>query len=194
LDGLETLLNQRFSKRRKVDGRLLRSKVNLVRYADDFIISGPSKEVLENEVRPLVEQFLQERGLTLSADKTCITHIENGFDFLGQNVRKYDGKLLIKPSKKNVKAFMEKARAIIDANKSASQVNLIGSLNPVIRGWVNYHRHSVATDAFERADFEIWQRLWPSADTQANLTGGFGNDTSTSWGGFLKIIEESPTF
>ena len=160
LDGLERLLDQRFSKRRKVDGRLLRSKVNLVRYADDFIISGPSKEVLENEVRPLVEQFLQERGLTLLAEKTCITHIEDGFDFLGQNLRKYDGKLLIKPSKKNVKAFMEKVRAIIDANKSASQVNLVGLLNPVIRGWVNYHRHSVATDAFERADFEIWRRLW----------------------------------
>jgi len=160
LDGLETLLDQRFSKRRKVGGRLLRPKVNLVRYADDFIITGPSKEVLENEVRPLVEQFLQERGLALSPDKTCITHIENGFDFLGQNLRKYDGKLLIKPSKKNVKAFMEKVRAIIDANKSASQVNLIGLLNPVIRGWVNYHRYIVATDAFERADFEIWRRLW----------------------------------
>ena len=73
-------------------------QVNFVRYADDFIITGKSKELLENEVKPLVENFLKERGLTLSAEKTKATHIEEGFDFLGWNFRKYDGKLLIKPS------------------------------------------------------------------------------------------------
>ena len=77
-----------------------RSQVNLVRYADDFIITSRTKERLENEVKPLVENFLKERGLTLSVEKTKITHIEEGFDFLGWNFRKYDGKLLIKPSKK----------------------------------------------------------------------------------------------
>jgi RNA-directed DNA polymerase len=97
--------------------------------------------MLENEVRPLVEQFLNERGLQLSPEKTCITHIEQGFDFLGQNLRKFDGKLLIKPSKKNMHAFLEKIRGIINANKSTSQEELIHSLNPVIRGWANYHRH-----------------------------------------------------
>jgi RNA-directed DNA polymerase len=79
-------------------------KVNLVRYADDFIITGATKELLENEVKPLVEQFLRDRGLQLSPEKTCITHIEQGFDFLGQNLRKYDGKLLIQPAKKNTHA------------------------------------------------------------------------------------------
>jgi hypothetical protein len=76
--------------------------VNLIRYADDFIITGRTKELLEGEIKPLVEQFLHERGLELSPAKTVITHVEKGFDFLGQNVRKYpNGKLLIKPSKKN---------------------------------------------------------------------------------------------
>ena len=107
-----------------------------VRYADDFIITGDSKELLENEVRPLVEEFLKERGLALSADKTRITHIDEGFDFLGQqHLRKYDGKPLVKPSKKNTHAFLEKVRGIIGANKAVSQTALIRLLNPVIRGW-----------------------------------------------------------
>jgi RNA-directed DNA polymerase len=74
-------------------------KIHLVRYTDDFIISGASKEILEQKVKPLVEGFLRERGLELSQEKTIITHIEKGFDFLGQNVRKYQGKLLIKPAR-----------------------------------------------------------------------------------------------
>ena len=110
-------------------------KINLVRYADDFIITGATKDVLENEVRPLVEQFLSERGLELSPEKTRITHIDQGFDFLGQHLRKFDGKLLITPSKKNTHAFLEKVRGIIGANnKSASQENLIGSAQPCHSG------------------------------------------------------------
>ena len=104
LDGLETWLTRHFPREKWTDGKRWCPKVNLVRYADDFIITGDSKELLENEVRPLVEQFLKDRGLTLSADKTRITHINKGFDFLGQNLRKYDGKPLVKPSKKNTHA------------------------------------------------------------------------------------------
>ena len=114
LDGLEQLLESdlpREAGRERQTG--ISPKVNLIRYADDFIITGATKEVLENEVRPLVEQFLRDRGLQLSPEKTCITHIEQGFDFLGQNLRKYGGKLLIKPSKKNTHAFLEKVREII---------------------------------------------------------------------------------
>ena len=155
LDGLGALLKQRFP-----DVKGIRSKVNLVRYADDFIITGPTKERLETEVRPLVEQFLHERGLQLSPEKTCITHTDEGFDFLGQHLRKFDGKLLIKPSKKNTHAFLEKVRGIIKNNKTARQESLIYLLNPVIRGWTNYHRHIVAKRAFARVDFEIWRSLW----------------------------------
>jgi len=76
LDGLEPLLKETFSKTRKPS-----PQVNLIRYADDFIITGITKELLENEVKPLVEQFLRDRGLQLSPEKTCITHIEQGFVF-----------------------------------------------------------------------------------------------------------------
>ena len=160
LDGLETLLAKHFPKQMRKDGKIWTPKVNLVRYADDFIITGESKEMLEKEVRPLVEQFLEERGLTLSPDKTGITHIDEGFDFLGQNLRKYNGKLLIKPSKKNTRAFLEKVRGLINANKSVTQAKLVGMLNPVIRGWANYHRHVTAAEAFGRVDYEVWRHLW----------------------------------
>jgi RNA-directed DNA polymerase len=159
LDGLETLLKQRFPVKR-IEGMPIQPKINLIRYADDFIITGATKDVLEKEVRPLVEQFLRERGLQLSPEKTCITHIDQGFDFLGQHLRKFDGTLLVKPSKKNTHAFLEKVRGIIDANKSVSQESLIRQLNPVIRGWVNYHRHIVAAKAFHRVDHVVWQQLW----------------------------------
>jgi len=160
LDGLEKRLSEHFPREKWKDGRIWRPKVNLVRYADDFIITGVSKELLENEVRPLVELFLKERGLALSADKTRITHIDEGFDFLGQNLRKYDGKPLVKPSKKNTHALMEKVRGIIEGNKSVSQTLLIGLLNPVIRGWANYHQHCAAKETFDRVDHEIWRALW----------------------------------
>ena len=160
LDGLEKLLAATFPRQGWKNRQRWTPKVNLVRYADDFIITGDSKELLENEVRPLVEQFLQERGLALSADKTRITHIDEGFDFLGQNLRKYDGKPLVKPSKKNTQVFLEKVRGIIDANQSVSQTVLIGQLNPVIRGWANYHQHCAAKETFDRVDHEIWRALW----------------------------------
>jgi RNA-directed DNA polymerase len=83
LDGLQMLLQQRFPMKR-VNGVPVNPKIHLIRYADDFIITGADKAVLENEVKPLVEQFLRDRGLQLSPEKTCITHIGQGFDFLGQ--------------------------------------------------------------------------------------------------------------
>ena len=135
-------------------------KVNFVRYADDFIVTGTSKSMLEQEVKPVIIRFLKERGLTLSEEKTKVTHIEEGFDFLGQNVRKHNGKLLIKPSKKNVKTFLEKVRKVLKANMTAKQESLISLLNPIIRGWANYHRHVVSKETFGWVDHQIWQKLW----------------------------------
>ncbi|MFZ0826943.1 MAG: group II intron reverse transcriptase/maturase [Verrucomicrobiia bacterium] len=169
LDGLERLLKQAFP--RKDFGRKRKKynpKVNLVRYADDFIITGDSRELLENEVRPLVERFLNERGLRLSPDKTRLTHINEGFDFLGQNLRKYGGKLLVRPSQKNTHTFLEKVRTILRENKTTSQENLIWRLNPVILGWVNYHRHIVATRTFRKVDSVMWHCLWRWARRRHN--------------------------
>src|SRR5437016_4644969 len=122
LDGLERQLRKAFPLRTKRGGQSYCPKVNYIRFADDFVITGDSQELLEHEVKPLVEQFMKERGLHLSPEKTLITHIEEGFNFLGQNVRKYKTgkrhKLLIKPSKKNVKTFLQKVRESVKANKA----------------------------------------------------------------------------
>jgi RNA-directed DNA polymerase len=115
---------------------------------------------LEKEVKPLVEQFLRERGLELSQEKTHVTHIEEGFDFLGQNIRKYDGKLLIKPSKKAVQTHLSKIRGIIKDNKTATAGDLIMKLNPIIRGWANYHHHVVSSETFSKVDYAIFKALW----------------------------------
>jgi RNA-directed DNA polymerase len=159
LDGLERVLRTRFVRTGQGRGRY-NPKVNLVRYADDFVITGTSREVLENEVRPLVERFLAERGLQLSPEKTRITHIDEGFDFLGQHLRKYRGKLLVTPSRKNVHAFLEKVRSIIRLNGAASQSDLIYALNRVLLGWCMFHRHIVATRTFRKVDLVLWHRLW----------------------------------
>src|SRR5260221_8193900 len=145
LDGLSQRLLERFPRSKQGNS----PKVNLARYADDFIVTGASKELLEQEVKPFIEAFMKERGLTLSQEKTVITHIEDGFDFLGQQVRKYQsGSVLTTPAKKNVKAFVKKVRGIIEKYRDSSAGQLIVKLNPVIRGWATYHRFGASSKTF----------------------------------------------
>lgn len=152
LSGLEQAVLAAINRRR--------DKVNFSIYADDFIITGSSKEVLETKVKPLVESFLSERGLELSQEKTKITHIDDGFDFLGFNIRKYKGKCIIKPSKKSVKSFLSNIRETIKLNRTAKTENLIHLLNPKIRGWVNHFRYSCAKETFRYIDSQIYVALW----------------------------------
>jgi len=134
-------------------------KVNVVRFADDFVITGSSKELLETKVKPLVEHFLRERGLSLSQEKTKITHIADGFDFLGQHIRDYNGTILVKPARKNVQMLLRKVRGVIKANAQATTGNLIGQLNPIIRGWANFHRHVASKQTFTKVDNAIFLAL-----------------------------------
>lgn len=164
LNGLERELEQHL---RVTLGfrRSEKAKVNVVRYADDFVITGDSKELLEDTVKPWVEQFLRERGLTLSMEKTRVVPIEDGFDFLGWNFRKYrvaggGEKLLIMPSKKNVKAFYTRVSELVENSLSKTKVDiLIKRLNPVLRGWAEYHKGVVAKAAFSRMDHLLYWRL-----------------------------------
>jgi len=162
LDGLERLLKEKYptgTRLKSLGGKY--PAVNCIRYADDFVITGKTKELLEGEIKPLVEQFLRKRGLELSPTKTVVTQVTQGFDFLGQNVRRYsNGKLLIKPSKKNVKRFLAGIRETIKAALGKSAADLINELNPKIRGWPNYHRHVVSKRTFDRVDHLIFYKLW----------------------------------
>jgi RNA-directed DNA polymerase len=160
LDGLDRCLRERFPLRGKGSVRGVAAQVHLIRYADDFIISGNSREVLE-QVKPVVEAFLAERGLVLSPEKTHMTHVSAGFYFLGQNVRRYsNGKLLIKPSRKNIARLLAETKRIVREHRGMTASLLIMRLNPVIRGWASYHRHVVSKRIFARIDYAIFQQIW----------------------------------
>jgi RNA-directed DNA polymerase len=163
LDGLEAAIYKSVNTRiRKYDGcRRNYHKIHFVRYADDFIVTGSSEDILRNVVKPVIIDFLSARGLTLSETKTKITDVYTGFDFLGQNIRKFsNGKLLIRPSKDNFKSVLSKIKLIIKQHWGTPTVVLIRRLNSVITGWTNYHRHIVAYRYFCNLDRFIWFYLW----------------------------------
>ena len=162
LDGLEMAIASRWhvTKRGIIDKRRCNPhKVNFVRYADDFIVTAASEETAK-EIAELINGFLKERGLELSEEKTRITHIDDGFDFLGWNFRKYKGKLLIKPSKKAIDNVTRKISDVIKRAKAWKQENLIDALNPIIIGWSNYHRSVVSAEVFNNLDHRMWNMLW----------------------------------
>ena len=139
LDGMERLIKEKYWSNAKgtIDVRNNKKKVHLVRYADDFVVTGTDIETLE-EIRDLLKEFLAQRGLVLSEEKTKITSIQEGYDFLGWNFRKYRGKMIIKPSNKSVHKVRMTISNTIRNNKTSTQANLIYQLNQVMRGWVNY--------------------------------------------------------
>jgi len=162
LDGMEKVISSVYhvGKNGKIDKtRYNPHKVNFSRYADDFIVTADSKETAK-EIAELIKEFLKERGLELSDEKTHITHIDEGFDFLGWNFRKYRGKLLIKPSKKSIGNITRKIGDVIKRAKAWKQENLINVLNPIITGWSNYHRSAVSKEIFSQLDHIVWNMLW----------------------------------
>jgi RNA-directed DNA polymerase len=131
-----------------------------VRYADDFVVTGATQELLEQKVKPALTAFLIPRGLELSEQKTVLTHIHKGFVFLGHTVRKFGDKLLTTPAKSNVKALRDKIRLCIKSSLGLSQEALLLQLNPLIRGWANYYRHGAAKRTFNRLDHDVFWQLW----------------------------------
>jgi RNA-directed DNA polymerase len=152
LDGMEQAIKASLPRRR--------CRVNFVRYADDFIVTAKSKLILERYVKPAIERFLAERGLQLSPEKTVITHIQDGFTFLGQTFRKTGNVLHITPAQEGVLALQRKVGKLIRKHVSAPMPILIKKLNETLRGWGNYHRHVVASEAFSRIDNHVYEQLW----------------------------------
>jgi RNA-directed DNA polymerase len=152
LDGMQKAIAQ--AVRKKGD------KVNFARYADDFIVTGATKELLEQKVKPALTAFLTPRGLELSEQKTVITHINTGFNFLGHTVRKFGDKLLTTPAKSNVKVLQDKISLCINSAVALSQETLLLKLNPLIRGWANYYRHGASKRTFNRLDHDTFWQLW----------------------------------
>ena len=153
----------------------------LVRYADDFIITCKS-ELEAKQIKKEIAIHLKEKvGLTLSEEKTKITHITQGFNFLGFNFRKYQNKgkrrthlkknktikdkwddyiLLIKPEKAKIKNLLQECKEVLKSSKTVTQKVIILLLNPKLRGWAMYYRHVVSKEVFNRIDYEIWWKLF----------------------------------
>ena len=138
-----------------------KERINMIAYADDFIVTAASKELLIDKVIPILKKALNEVGLELSETKTRITMIEEGFDFLGFNVRKYsNGKVLVKPSKDKVIRFLQEIRELIKKSGEVPTEQLIYRLNQKITGWTNYYRIAVSSKIFARIDSEIYLALY----------------------------------
>ncbi|VAX22528.1 Retron-type RNA-directed DNA polymerase [hydrothermal vent metagenome] len=152
LDGLEQLVKDLTPRR---------TRVNFIRYADDFIVTAKSKKLLEEVIKPEIERFLRERGLELSPEKTIITHIKkDGFTFLGQTFLKTGNKLRITPAKEAIETLIKKVGIIIRNHQNKPMEALVKAINPVLNGWANYHRHVVSSKAFRRVDTDVYGQLW----------------------------------
>ena len=142
----------------------------LVRYADDFVIICKSKTIAV-EIKEAVKRFLHTHiGLRLSEEKTKITHIYKGFNFLGFTIRKYkryannpcvnpsDYVLLITPEKEKIQSILRECIGVMKTHKTATQYSLIRLLNPKVIGWANYYRYVVSSQIFRNIDYILWQR------------------------------------
>ena len=158
LDGLEKALENKFGKGGTSRG--LRYKVHVNRYSDDFYVTGKTKEILEEGVLPTIREFLSQRGLSLSEEKTQIVHINQGFDFLGKNIKKWNGKLIITPSKSSIKEVKAKVKDVIIRYRRACSMKMIKKLNPILKGWVYYHRHTSSSRTFAGLEHYVYTKLW----------------------------------
>jgi len=158
LDGLEKVLEDKFGKGGTYRG--LKYKVHLNRYSDDFYVTGKSKTILEKEALPTIKEFLSQRGLSLSEEKTQIVHIKEGFDFLGKNIRKWNGKPIIVPSKSSSKEIKAKVKDVVMRYKGACGMEMIKKLNPILKGWVYYHRHTSSSRKFSDLEHYVYTKLW----------------------------------
>jgi RNA-directed DNA polymerase len=133
----------------------------LVRYADDMVITAPTKEILQDYVMPKLQEFLQERGLVLNRDKTRIVHVSEGFDFLGFHIQQFPRRTLwIQPSKQSVRTHLNKVKEYLRTHKQCRTRDLIVALNPIIRGWANYFRYCKIDPTFSYIDNRIFEMLW----------------------------------
>ena len=151
LDGMEATVKGLFGRR---------PKVHVVRYADDFVVVAETKETLEETVKPAIQRFLAERGLRLSEEKTLVTHIRDGFDFLGKTVRKFGTQLIVQPSKAAAKSVRDKLGALLRESRSLPYDALLSKLNRLLRGWGNYHRFTCSSRVFGKVHHWLLEGMW----------------------------------
>jgi RNA-directed DNA polymerase len=162
LDGIEQIVKNHKTRFQKMENGVIlyrhTNRLNFIRYADDFVVTGRTQEDLQL-VQKDIETFLSLRGLELSKEKTHITNINDGFDFLGFNFRKYSNKkIIVKPTKSGIQSFKDKIKEIFKKYNSSSLTMLISKLNPLLRGWANYYRFVNSKVIFSKLDTYIWRK------------------------------------
>lgn len=168
LDGLEEVLNQ-FKHRQQVEIKSGKTAgqtrwkyppiYGYIRYADDFIITAKTQEDILNII-PHVETWLSQRGLRLNSEKTQVVSIHDGFDFLGFNIRQFNGKCLPKPQREKVIAKLREIKAWLVAHPHVSPAAVIHYLNPILRGFANYYKHGIYREMFEYIDYRMFHMLF----------------------------------
>jgi RNA-directed DNA polymerase len=159
LDGLEAVVHGGTWHRRL-------HHIKYVRWADDFMVTANTREVLEDVILPRINAFLAERGVWLSATKTVIPPITAGFDFFGQTRRKYahppgtPATLQITPSPASFQGIKAKGKTICKQAAGATPAWLIAQLTPILRGWANSHRHVICAETCAKRDSFVWQRVY----------------------------------
>lgn len=183
LDGLDNLLSQYkktkvYQSKNKKTGKVYSQKKKLSkygfnRYADDFIVTAETKEDIE-EIIPVITEVLREKGLELNQEKTRITHVEEGFNYLGYHIRRFKVTLKL-PQKEKVLAKLKEIRAWLKNNINATPEKVIGYLNPIIRGFANFYRHGSSKSTLSYFDHKVFKALWRWAlkrhSTQNNKWG-----------------------
>lgn len=151
LDGLEPFVLGNLKPREKN----WRAKITLVRYADDLVVTGATPRLLEKQVKPRIQEYLESRGLELHPEKIALTNVKDGFDFLGYNFKEYPDQnkargysFLVKPSKSSISKLKAKVKEIFKGAYNYSPEGLILKLNPILRGWAYYRQPAVAKEVY----------------------------------------------
>ena len=139
--------------------QLLGSKVGFIRYADDFVVTARSREQIE-ALKPVIAEWLAERGLVMNEEKTRIAPVQSGFDFLGFNIRHYRGVCLVKPAKGKVLTLLNNIRQWLKEHRQMETGAVIRYLNTLLRGWAQYYRCACSGQTFSYVKHQIWRTIW----------------------------------
>jgi RNA-directed DNA polymerase len=156
LHGMEQAAGVRYKTAGKDAGETARDSPVLIRYADDLVALCHSRQAAL-EVKARLAAWLASRGLAFNEDKTRVVALDEGFDFLGFNVRRYRGKLLIKPSQAAIRRVRERMRTELLSLRGANAKAVLIRLNPIVRGWAAYYRTVVSSEVFSKLDYHLWQ-------------------------------------
>jgi RNA-directed DNA polymerase len=190
LHGLEAAAGVHYRATGLRAGDANRDSPVLVRYADDFAVFCESREQAE-QIKAMLAEWLIPRGLAFNEDKTRIVHLDGGIDFLGFNIRRHHGKLLIKPSTAAVKRIKERLRMEVRALRGANVEAVLARLNPIIRGWAAYYRGAVSSKVFSSLDNYLFKLTYkwarsshpnkPTRWVTARYFGAFNKSRNDRW-------------